>query len=907
MPDSGSPPPKGPGSGRRRVALLVCCLVAVTAGGLLVATVGSSGLAGSPIDSVLPGEDISENRAANGDSPFDSGEAIGGERGGLGSLTPGAQTGIGGDPGLDNDTFASLDTEVHFVAESSDPTYWRTAAYDTYTGDGWTRDADTEPYDPPLRDSGFDRVSYNVTLRQPAGALPTPWQPDTISGIDEGELGVTPEGSIQTDDQLPEGTSFTGVSRGPEDSPGLLQGVDGSHPSELDRYTQLPDDIAPRVEAQTSNIIGDADSRYEAAVAVQSWLQGDKEYSLEAFRSTDNIAETFIFEMEAGYCEYFATAMATMLRTQDIPTRYAIGYSSGQAIGDDRYQVRAMNAHAWVEVYFEGVGWVQFDPTPAGERLGAQQESLADIGEEYNVTEPTNPGETITPEDLDGEDETDGEGWAVETDRTPVPGEAVELTVTFDGDPIPDLEVVVNGEPVGATDGDGRVTTTVPDTDSFEISVFLPPVERGTPTDERDGFEVRQPTDGRDDMERNQSVTSGATTLPGGALASGVAADTPPGDDPGPDAGVGNLTDELYNETVNVVTEADIEISGEVVPGNEIGVTVLLGGDTLSETAVFVDGQQVGVTDGAGWATFRLPESPGTVEIAVERDPVAGERAVDVPPLAVSATPDWPVAVPFAPATVEASYGDEPAVGVPVEVDGEQVTATGTDGGATVRLPVGRSADIAAVQNGVRAETGIGGLLVNLLLVVGPVGGVFAGGLYLLVRIRGRPGADPGPLGRLVAAGRQAVRRVHRFATRTLVAGAGRGDSALARAGASIRETVRLVLAAVGLWAVDSSAGTPDSRVTVAEDGEVSPDQRRVRAAWGRFLACVSAPAATHTPGELAAHAVERDGLPAEPVGTLRDAFRAVEYGDRSVELDQVEAALAAIEAAATDDGRDKR
>jgi len=780
--------------------------VAVVAGTSLVATVGSGGLAGSPIDSVLPGEDVSEEQSGSG-SLAGSGGFDG--QGGLGSLTPGTQTGVGGDLGLDNDTFGSLDTELHLTARSSEPTYWRTAAYSSYTGDGWTREDDTEPYDPPLHDTGFDRVSYTVTLEQQATVLPTPWRPTAVDDIDTDDLEVTAEGGLQTGETVPEGTTFTGVSDAPADSTSVLRAASDSHPSAVDRYTELPDDVAPRVGAQTSNIIGDADTRYDAVTAVRDWLQADKGYSLDAHRSTDSIAETFIFEMEAGYCEYFATAMATMLRTQDIPTRYAVGYSSGQPVGNDTYEVRAMNAHAWVEVYFEDVGWVQFDPTPASDRLQAQEDALAAIGEDYDIEEPTNPGETVSP---DPPDETDGEGYAVETNRTPVPGEEVELTVTFDGEPVPvaEFEILVDGDPVGETDSDGTLTVTVPPGD-FEVAVRVAPSDDGS-------------VDG---------LSSGAR-LPDDRVAGGV--------DSISLSDTGNGTVTLHNETITVETDATLELSGETVPGNEVGVTVLVGGDPLSGAVVTLDGRAVATTDGSGWATVDLPESPGSVTLAAERDPVAGERTLDLPPLSVSATTDWPVAVPFAPVTVEATYGDDPAVGLPVEVDGEQVTATGTDGEATVRLPLDSAADIAVTQHGVRAETTVDGLLLGLVLVATPVGLLLAGGLYLVVRRGGSARSGFGGV-------RRAVPRVGGLVTRLLVAGAGRVDAALTATVPAVRGTLRLALATLGLAtpAERSDGNTPD-RTPPAVERERTADQERVRAAWGRFLAFVSAPAATRQP-----------------------------------------------------------
>ncbi len=65
--------------------------------------------------------------------------------------------------------------------------------------------------------------------------------------------------------------------------------------------------------------------------------------------------------MDEGYCVYFATTMVTMLRTQGIPARMTVGYTSGQRIDENQWVVRGLNSHAWVEVYFPDQGWVQFD------------------------------------------------------------------------------------------------------------------------------------------------------------------------------------------------------------------------------------------------------------------------------------------------------------------------------------------------------------------------------------------------------------------------------------------------------------------------------------------------------------------------------------------------------------------
>lgn len=885
MSDSGSP--NSPGHSRRRLLFVVCCIVAVAAGGILVGSVSSGDLAGSPIDSILPGESLGQQDV---ESPGATG--AGGDSGQLGALSPGAQTGVGGELGLDNDTFGSTDTEIHFIAESSQPTYWRTAAYDTYTGSGWERTTETEPYEPPIHDTGFEQIEYNISLQRPAGALPTPWQPTAVGGIDDDQLVVGEDGSIQPVEPLESGSEFTGVSHKPQDDPELLRNAGDSHPSEIDRYTELPEDVPPRLAVQTENIIGDADSRYDAAVAVQNWLRGTKDYSLEAYQQSDTIADTFVFEMEAGYCEYFATAMATMLRTQDIPTRYAVGYSSGQQVGDDVYQVRGMNAHAWVEVYFEGVGWVQFDPTPAGPRLETQGLALEEIGEEYDVEDPGSPGEVYNRTDIDPDE---SEGWALDLNRTATPGTTVEVTVTYDGTPVPGAELTFNDEPVGVTDEAGTVTGTVPSADEFEIRIVdIDP----------------ETVPGPGDVLENETFVSGGSTVSSTGLAGGTGPALPTLSDTDDDIDrpADNGGEPVYNETIDIETDPEIEISGEILPGNEVGLTVRIGDEPIPDAAVRVDGEERARTDEAGWTTVTLPSSTGTVTITVESDSIEGERVVDIPSLDVEVETALPLALPFGSATVEASYGNDSAVGVPVEVNGETVTATGPDGEATVRLPVAMSADIVAAENGVSAGTTVGFLLVNLLVVMlVPV--ALLGAVAVMLARRGYSSrADLANLGgSAVRTVREALGELDGLTTRLLVAVAGRGDTLLREIATAVRETVRLLLVTVGLkrsqtepehggW--NGQQGDTTGQASPSTDTPpVTDEQATVRDAWQQFLSHVSVPATTRTPGELALHAIEHDGLPEEPVRTLRDAFRETEYGSRPAQPDQVRSALDRIEA----------
>jgi hypothetical protein len=134
---------------------------------------------------------------------------------------------------------------------------------------------------------------------------------------------------------------------------------------ERGRYLRLPP-IDTRIWSEARQWAGDGDA-FERAYRIQQHLRHDFEYSLESSEKPlrDPLAN-FLFVSKRGFCEYFASAMAVMLRTLGIPARVATGFQSGyynEVSG--MYVLRASDAHVWVEAWFEGRGWVTFDPTPS--------------------------------------------------------------------------------------------------------------------------------------------------------------------------------------------------------------------------------------------------------------------------------------------------------------------------------------------------------------------------------------------------------------------------------------------------------------------------------------------------------------------------------------------------------------
>jgi transglutaminase-like putative cysteine protease len=133
------------------------------------------------------------------------------------------------------------------------------------------------------------------------------------------------------------------------------------------KYTTLPETITDRTRefAQTATI--DLVSDYGKAIAIRDTLREMYPYTLVTPRlpEGDDFVDWFLFEQKSGYCTSYASAMVVLLRTLNIPSRYVEGYvlpEKGEK--EETYRVTNRYAHAWAEVYFEGFGWMTFEPTP---------------------------------------------------------------------------------------------------------------------------------------------------------------------------------------------------------------------------------------------------------------------------------------------------------------------------------------------------------------------------------------------------------------------------------------------------------------------------------------------------------------------------------------------------------------
>lgn len=153
-----------------------------------------------------------------------------------------------------------------------------------------------------------------------------------------------------------------------------------------ERYDQPPPNLDPRVAQLAASVIGQEKRPLQAAVLLQRYLQKEYAYTLELAGDVPDPLVDFLFVRKAGHCEHFATALAVLLRTQNVPARVTAGFFGGERIGKS-YVLRAGDAHAWTQVFVAGKGWVTVDATPEAGRGHQPSRLLAWLASSYEWLE----------------------------------------------------------------------------------------------------------------------------------------------------------------------------------------------------------------------------------------------------------------------------------------------------------------------------------------------------------------------------------------------------------------------------------------------------------------------------------------------------------------------------------------
>ena len=275
---------------------------------------------------------------------------------------------------------------------------WRGVALDEFTGKAWKKSRIAERFDTKQSESGFFKLGTTEDLQrlttqtffvEPVDT-PVLFGARRVVAI-QGKLPylrIDSEGSIQTRPHDQERVAYKVFSDTAEPSPAALRSDRLQYPDEIARYADLPANLDPRVGALTREVIQKSGAKnwYDAARAVEAYLRDNYGYTLELRAGGPDPLSDFLFNVKQGHCEYFATAMAVMLRTQGVATRVVNGFLPGeynQAAG--AYTVRQSDAHSWVEIYFPQTNsWVTFDPTPPAGRTPHERKGLAGALSKYS-------------------------------------------------------------------------------------------------------------------------------------------------------------------------------------------------------------------------------------------------------------------------------------------------------------------------------------------------------------------------------------------------------------------------------------------------------------------------------------------------------------------------------------------
>ena len=281
----------------------------------------------------------------------------------------------------------SLGNQVVFRVRAGQPSFWVAETYDNWNGQGWSQTA-VHPGDPLFY--GLD-VGPPFSLPLPAGQPPggrTDIQTFYIAvtganlilhattatqvWFPASRLFVSDDGTIRAGTSLGSGSIYTVESSVDVATPAELRAatpnpLPGANlpPVYVARYTQLPHPY-PRVAALARQITAGQPTVYDKIGALENWIAGHTRYTTDIpplSKGQDTVTE-FLFGNRRGYCEQISTSLTVMLRTLGIPAREASGYVPGPYNPlTDLYEVQAKDAHAWVQVWFPGYGWQNFDPT----------------------------------------------------------------------------------------------------------------------------------------------------------------------------------------------------------------------------------------------------------------------------------------------------------------------------------------------------------------------------------------------------------------------------------------------------------------------------------------------------------------------------------------------------------------
>jgi len=280
------------------------------------------------------------------------------------------------------------DAPVMYVRTGA-PAYWRGLVFDEYRNGAWTTTnhgyREMQPYVaprflPPAPPDNLGTFVQTFRVLRPLPGVINAAYPIQSLYAPVAALREDAYGTFHTPQPLRPGQTYSVVSFLPNLTPALLRAAEPMDQEHLDSYPDNysvygdPGSVSARAANLAEEVTRGATTEYDKVMALTTYLQRNYRYTLDLppVPAGKDPVDWFLFDVKTGYCEQFATAETLMLRSLGIPARLATGYATGdydpilnQAV------VREHDAHAWVEVWFPGHGWVPVDPTPGVSPLAA--------------------------------------------------------------------------------------------------------------------------------------------------------------------------------------------------------------------------------------------------------------------------------------------------------------------------------------------------------------------------------------------------------------------------------------------------------------------------------------------------------------------------------------------------------
>jgi transglutaminase-like putative cysteine protease len=258
--------------------------------------------------------------------------------------------------------------------------YWRGYVYDLYQNHTWyAAGGNSEEFSPSNAALSIPDASQRITAdftfktQVPQSLLYTATQPVWVSRPGRVQVVTTESGEQDlmawaAQPKLQPGDQYQVTASLLNPSIQQLQEAGTDYPQWVkDLYLQLPDDFSPRISKLAAQVTQGKETPYDKATAVTNYLRQNIKYANPLPKlppvGADPV-EWVLFDLKQGFCNYYAAAEVLMLRSVGVPARMAVGFAQG-AFDEEAnvYIVRDLNAHAWPEVYFPSIGWIEFEPT----------------------------------------------------------------------------------------------------------------------------------------------------------------------------------------------------------------------------------------------------------------------------------------------------------------------------------------------------------------------------------------------------------------------------------------------------------------------------------------------------------------------------------------------------------------